>query len=355
MRLRNRNKNNPGGLPESSADYYYSGLIATSIKVHIVDGSTDDGSTKVTFNESDGNGTEAIFLKEIRMTSNPENVVVGKRAFEATKVEIDEAKSITTKGFGNNTSTPLFIVHGFNVEPSQALRHNYDIFKEDMLYYPVPVLWGCEGGITSYLEAHTGGSMRAGKAMKDFVQSIPNTTFPRKSLAMHSMGNHAIFNGACAIEKPDAEFENIFMVAADVPYDIFHKNPDESYWFRKEVNGNKKEKADNFFGMLAKKSDGKTPKGKIYIVWNDKDFALKYSPLFNREARIGKTGVGWVDGWFRNHYDTSIIRDEFKDYIENRNATDEAMVNDPFLKHSYQLEPWAANFYEEKCKLIEQE
>jgi len=211
----NQHKNKPKGLRESSADYYYSGLIATSIKVHIVDGSTDDGSTKVTFNESDGNGTEAIFLKEIRMTSNPENVVVGKRAFEATKVEIDEAKSITTKGFGNNTSTPLFIVHGFNVEPSQALRHNYDIFKEDMLYYPVPVLWACEsGGIFSYLGDHTGRSMRAGEAMKAFVQSIPNTTFPRKSLAMHSMGNHAIFNGACAIEKPDAEFENIFMVAA---------------------------------------------------------------------------------------------------------------------------------------------
>lgn len=332
-------------------DYYYEGLIVTSIKI---DEGNDSTKIKVTFNESDGNGTKAVFLKEIKMVSDPERVEKGKREFEATRVDLDEAKSITKKGFGNNTCTPLFLVHGFNVEPSEILRYDYTVFNKGMLCYPVPVLWASEGNTLRYFGDQSANAINAGKAMQAFVKSIPNDTFPRKSLAMHSMGNHAVFNGACGSTQPDVEFENIFLVAADVPYDIFHKNPDEGYWVRGDVSGNKKVKADRFFGMLAKKSDGK-PKGKIYVVWNDNDVALKFSKFSNLEARIGKTGVGWVDGWFRNYYDDKIIRDEFNGYIENKDATNEKMVEDPSINHSYNLDPWMADYYEEKSKLIEQE
>jgi len=66
-------------------------------------------------------------------------------------------------------------------------------------------------------------SQRAGLELKNFVNAIPNDLFPRKSLLMHSMGNHVVFNGACGVKDeagqvvdkaPDVQFENIFFEAA---------------------------------------------------------------------------------------------------------------------------------------------
>jgi len=188
-------------------EYYYAGLIVTTIAVTPKDGAAD--GSKVTFNEKDENGTDAMFLKEIKM--------VGDGEFEATKVSLEEAKEIANNGFGANSSTPLFIVHGFDVEPSNSLKYNYDNFKGDKEYYPVPVVWASVGNTALYFEEQSNNSMEAGNALKALVNFIPNDTFPRKSLLMHSMGNHVIFNGACFKETPDVQFENIFMVAAVSP------------------------------------------------------------------------------------------------------------------------------------------
>lgn len=186
--------------------YYYAGLIVTTIAVSPKDAA--DGS-KVTFNEKDGNGEDAVFLKEIKMTSDG--------VFEATKVSVEEAKEIANNGFGAKTSTPLFIVHGFDVEPSSSLGYNYGNFKGDKKYYPVPVVWASEGNKALYFEDQNENALGAGRALNALVNFIPNETFPRKSLLMHSMGNHAVFNGACANGTPDVQFENIFMVAAVSP------------------------------------------------------------------------------------------------------------------------------------------
>lgn len=62
-------------------------------------------------------------------------------------------------------------------------------------------------------------TIESGKALKAFVDNINNNkTFPRKSLLMHSMGNHVIFNGACKTGAPDVQFDNIFMIAAVSAY-----------------------------------------------------------------------------------------------------------------------------------------
>lgn len=58
-------------------------------------------------------------------------------------------------------------------------------------------------------------SQEAGKLLNSFVDVVPDETFPRKSLMLHSMGNHVVFNGACGMKNPpQVQFENIFMVAA---------------------------------------------------------------------------------------------------------------------------------------------
>jgi hypothetical protein len=100
--------------------------------------------------------------------------------------------------------------------------------------------------------------------------------------------------------------------------------------------------------MLTKKSDG-SPNGKVYIVFNKDDLALNGSGSFlNSESRIGATGKGWVNGWFQNYYDPKVIRDDFREYIDEYNVKGEKMKQDECFKHSYFLEPWAVEFYEEK-------
>jgi len=321
----------------------YDGLIVTTIITKSEAGS----SNVVTFNEYDGNGVEAVFLHKIREISDPQQVERGKREFSATKLSIDEAKKIIDAS--STTSSPLFLVHGFDVEPSNSLEYNYSNFQKD-IYYHVPVIWASEGNTLAYYGDQDKNSINAGDAMKAFVDFIPNDTFSRKSLVMHSMGNHAVFNGACASATPDVTFDNIFMVAADVPYDIFHKEPYEGYWFssQRKVSGNKFEKATNFFGMLTKKSDG-TPNGKIYILWNKDDVALNGSFLANSEKRIGVKGKGWIDGWFTNSRDDKVIRDDLVNYIDEFDVTGKPMKKEnQLLKHSYFLEPFAVEFYEEK-------
>lgn len=186
----------------------YDGLIVTTIITKAEAGS----SNVVTFNEYDGNGVEAVFLHKIREISDPQQVERGKREFSATKLSIDEAKKIIDAS--STTSSPLFLVHGFDVEPSDYLEYNYSNFQKKDIYYHVPVIWASEGNTLAYYGDQGKNSMNAGNAMKAFVDFIPNDTFSRKSLLMHSMGNHAVFNGACASATPDVTFDNIFMVAA---------------------------------------------------------------------------------------------------------------------------------------------
>lgn len=313
--------------------------------------------SKVTFNEKDKNGSIAVFLKNIIKVNDTDKS--GKREFEATVVSAEEAKEICEIGHGSGKCTPLFSLHGFNVEPGEILESDYGVFgttsTSDMSYYPVPVIWASEGNTLLYTKDQ-GNAFAAGLALQAFVDFIPNDIFPRKSLLLHSMGNHVVFNGACLNKAPDVKFENIFMVAADVPYDIFNEKPKNRFFFTKQnkmTYGYKKVKAENFFQMLETNSDGK-PKGKIYILWNSRDLALRASFLVNREHRLGKVGAGWVDGWFSNGRSMSVIRDKYRPYIENLNVT-RKKISDKLLNHSYELESWAAEYYEEKLNLVVQE
>lgn len=250
---------------------------------------------KVELNPFAVNGDTAVFLK------NP--VKQADKTYLATEIDYEEAARTIGNKTSNTPRIPLFVVHGYWTEPTNIID---DIAKsrskfENSKYYPIFVLWPCsgllsweKGTITGYEKDSDLYSQNAGKAFFDFVKKIPDHAFPRKSLMMHSMGNHVVFDGACRHGAPQVQFENIFMVAADLPCDGFHNNPDEGYWFgsNKEIWGNKKEKADNFYEMLAKDANGK-PKGKIVVLYNGTDKALFFSSnLFNGERRLGQRGMG---------------------------------------------------------------
>lgn len=243
----------------------------------------------------------------------------------------------------------LFCVHGHNTEASEWMAsvteaRDSGFFKRN---YLIPVTWPLRGQTTLYgpnLFAH---APPAGQGMEDFVNKISNHLFPRKSLMTNSLGNHVVFNHACKDGIPDVQFDNIFMVGADVPFDIFQKTPRENYWLdvQKENFGNKTKKARNLIGMLAKGPDGK-PKGKIVVTYTIEDIALQMSNVVhsptdaNRLGRVSAGGYykgGWwwtsaKDKWGR---DDSRIHHEFKDYIKSVDVTDFATKTK--YGHGYQF------------------
>jgi len=71
-------------------------------------------------------------------------------------------------------------------------------------------------------------------------------------------------------------------IIKDVPHDIFHKDPVESYW------GNNK--ANNFYQIMKKKL--------IVVFHNGTDKALAWSSWYeNNERRIGQRGMGTSRNW----------------------------------------------------------
>lgn len=330
---------------------FYDKLAVTTIKIGKTPTEFDvlmDGD-EIEFTKFSPHGKNVIFMKDIVSTDG----INYKAKFVSKQAAADLVKSRT-----NESTSALFCVHGFNVQPGSLLRGLSEKYwgrfeRNGLKYYPVPVLWACnEKGLFGYKLDQGESAMKTGKGLKAFVDDIDNSSFPRKSLLMHSMGNHLVFDGACGSDKaPDADFENIFLVAADIPYDVFSDDPYEGYYlssFRKKFGG-KMHKAANLFSMLGKDSEG-NPKGKIYIVHNRHDLALVGSSWFmNWESRIGSVGGGAFKKilfWRKNKVK---IRTELREYIENKDFSSEHQKDDKLLKHSYQFEEFAVKFYSQKA------
>ena len=138
-----------------------------------------------------------------------------------------------------------------------------------------------------------------------------------------------------------------------MPHDIFWENPwdYDDKWFdndkqrMKRLYGQKKQKASNLFKMLQVNQSGK-PVGKIYALHYRWDKALMGSqtPLVNNETRLGSVGH-MKDGEGK-------VRADMKDYIEDHDMYSHLSWfsgDDNLLKHSYQLEPAAIEFYFSKA------
>lgn len=345
----------------------YAGVVVTSIDV------AELGGGKVEFDHSSVTRSKARFLKDLKETA------ANSKNFTAIEIDVTEAKNLINK-IGNildEDTTPLFCVHGYNVQPHDMLMKMSDVVEKFANeggghYYPIPVLWPCDSvnrwgpdKASSYGWDQEVFSQQAGNVLKQFVDTIDDGTFPRKSLMMHSMGNHVVFNGACgATNAPKVQFENIFMVAADLPFDIFHKNPNNNYiGSNGNVYANKEQKATNFFKMLARTKPGGPPKGKLCFLHYLHDDALWWSSnVANWEIRVGQRGIGkykwaWNQSWYE---DKNLVRDEIKGHYENYDiagffTTDKTKFTDQTNKHSYQFDYFAVEYYTKMSKEIKPE
>jgi len=325
--------------------FEYDGLIVTTLELKTGNNGTtitspeDNDGKEVYFESGSPNGTKAFFLTDIKgiyvRVWNPLNGPSYWK-YTATVVSTTEASKNTTNGFKNGKETiPLFCIHG----SSRQMYDNLKNLKENVLaefekagnkgsassYYPIPLVWAVgRSGIDYFLDRAS--AVEAGKIVRCFVECIPKDLFPRKSLMMHSMGNHLIHNGVCAEEEdpPNVEFDNIFMVAADIPADIFSDNP-----ANKNVSGDDKKKVEHLKAMLGTNND----EGNIFVIHSTDDYTLKVvSPnLFNRGVQ--RLGLSGFNG----------IRDDFKDDVTNVNA--KGNINSGSIGHNYQYDKWTIEQY----------
>mmetsp|Transcript_9155 Transcript_9155/g.10693 ORF Transcript_9155/g.10693 Transcript_9155/m.10693 type:complete len:355 (+) Transcript_9155:65-1129(+) len=336
----------------------YDGLIVTSIVTINIPQTEDDkkkDQQRVTFSGEDDGVDTAIFLKNIVLSQDSRDKT-GKRVFEGIEVGIEEVKRMINLQTAAGKGKPLFCVHGFNTEPEEMFKdtvtgsyyqakHRFETRSNQdgtkFGYYPVPVIWPNSGDYKEDTEA----CKKIGAGLRALLNGTESMV--RKSLLCHSMGNKVLCEAAATVNGIEAKFENIFMVAADIDYDIFHKGPTTT---TRMDQSTKKLMAKNIFNML-KKGDNDKPIGKIYVLHSKSDNMLRLSGLVvNSQARLGLLGVKQrKTGFFRYADDDELVVDEYRNYIDNKDCRDFPMEdNFLFKNHSYQFENWAIDFYEEK-------
>jgi len=308
----------------------YDGVVLTHINVK-----ERPGTDIVTFSASiKGSADERTtqFLHKIHQINDKDED--GKRLFQAETITVAEAKKIINEGGeGGNEGQPLFCIHGFTVQPGGHLKNLNNLNKKKFTkgkFILVPVIWP-SSKFKYWVDRET--SMRAGKAfaaLKDRINS-----FPSKSLLCHSMGNRVLRHAANAKFK----FDNIFMVAADVRHDLFHKD---------YIRGNDGPKEEREDGLEICKMLSNREKGKVHVLYNGADFALNpsgWNPM-TWKSRLGSVSNNQERTWYGGWREADLTDPEIKEFVVNKACNPHLTILNK-LSHSYQFNDFAIRYYQE--------
>lgn len=316
---------------------HYDGIAVTTIDYEIPDPSRPN---RVRFSgkiSGEINKKAAVFLTNIDHVEG--NNVDHERIYEADKVTPSEAYEAFVEVFGD-TVEPLFYVHGYNNEPGYVFKEASKANSNPNLkkYKVVPVIWpSCGGGYGCYRDDRFENAVGASKGLKEGILGM--NAFPKKTLMTHSMGNW-VLRGA-ADER--VKFDNIFMVAADVPFNLF-----ESTFIKDESDD-----GIEIFNMLKRKTGTNTPEGKIYVLsnWGDEALEVSANMLITNSGvnRLGQSGVHMYDCWGYGWCEDKGLTDErVRNYIENF-VVEPTLVNlGHATEHSYHLYDFALEYYDSK-------
>ena len=137
------------------------------------------------------------------------------------------------------------------------------------------MIWPTAGGVTKYVLDRDNSEI-AGLALKSMLEY--SKRFPRKSLLAHSMGNRVLRYAA----DSKFEFDNIFMVAADVDADIFNQEcTGERWWTKLSQKLGREDRSEDGRNIINMLKDG----GKVHVLHNHLDKAL---------------WISWLQKWFKS-------------------------------------------------------
>jgi len=321
------------GLCSAFERINYDGVVLTSINLERKPG-TDK---TVTFSgygsiKRSADDQTATFLHKINQINDKDEG--GKRLFQAEILTVAEAKKIINEGGeGGNEGKPLFCIHGWRVQPGTHLKKLKNLNQKKFTkgkFILVPVIW--PSSKIKY-ENDRKRSMRAGKAFAALKDKIE--CFSSKSLLCHSMGNRVLRHAADATFK----FDNIFMVAADVRHDLFHKD-----YIRGNDNDEPEKERDD--GLEICRMLSNREKGKVHVLYNGADYALNLSGWWPMtwKSRLGSVSNNQKRTWYGGWRKADLTDPEIKEFVVNK-ACNPHLTNK--LSHNYQFNDFAIRYYQE--------
>lgn len=273
----------------------------------------------------------AVFMTNIKE--------IGRGVFEADSLSIKDGKKAFEEKYKkdkpNLVVTPLFSIHGFNNLAGTVLKKSKEKQVEldsrrkdsnDKRIVIIPVIWPNEGNAAYYKHDRDHNV----KVSSDEFRRLIGTTvavaneFQNKSLLAHSMGNQVMRE----LASSNVKFDNIFLAAPDVRFDIFEKQ-----YIERDSNN---DFAIRIYRMLEQNG---VFKGKLYVLYNSGDYALNLSDsvAVNGIYRLGQYGIE------KSKLPSSISGD----HIENFNAGGKLSYSNSWA-HSYQFDGFALDLYWQK-------
>jgi hypothetical protein len=321
-------------------EFVYEEIVLTSIDV--VDSPTPSSPNRVIFSAATPgkkDDTTATFIRKVKYVQKSPTETKAKSShvmLEAEKIlpgqvrslinaESEEAaeRSTDAKDMDVNRKV-LFTVHGYDQDPIEYLLEIKGVETRFKKFKLIPVLWPSSSdsvGMFVYPRDKILGQ-GAAKAFQSIVE--PAESFS-KSILAHSMGNYVLRKFA----NSSFNFDNIFMVAADVNHDLFN----ERY-----IEGGKQEWRKDGLRIKDMLTEGKD--GKIHVVYNKRDTTLMKSSFLNRDSRLGRSGIPLGGDCLLRKADK--VHEDIKDVVTTIDWT----RSYPSDSHSYQFDLGIVGYYE---------
>jgi len=320
------------------AKVVYDGIVLTSIDVKA--SPTDENPQRVTFSDKTNGSTtdkDAVFIHNIKEIAREGEGYGTLVDFEATVLSPSEAVAMieAVEDESGKPKKALFCIHGFNTSASYHLADCLFAKPKFTKVQLIPVIWPSEGegSYFKYREDRSYSSA-AGKALQSMKGPL-NSLSCGTSIVCHSMGNRVFRH----FSDPEIEFDNIFMVAADVPSDIFNQrfiDGGDEEWRKHGLN---------IKGMLKDPSEG-----KIHVIYNENDVKLIQSSVMNLGSRLGAVPVNFEKRFMRD-----VVHEDLKSCIVNVNASiDEGKVHERMLydkrnDHCYHFHNKTIKYYDDNA------
>jgi len=303
-------------------------LCITNIVLH----DTPDGKKKTFSKSTSGEKGDAVILK---------NVIDMGDCYEAELVEHKDATSVLSKALADSgREEALFYVHGWDVDCRLAIdtvikmngwNDNEEESPKKLLVLPIlwaatwDNLWYGDDRNTSAPEAATNFS-----ALSSLLNDVLQNSSVKKSIIAHSMGNYVLRIFAQNYTSNEPVFENVFMVAPDVRWDLFNQD----YISRGEIET--QENAEKANGGL---QIALLAKNKVHVLYTVNDVALLFRQTWHRFFGNETSALGRCAGFAMDTVHSSLKNKiVFHDcgYMQPRFG----------VKHSYNDTELAMKYYE---------
>jgi len=270
------------------------------------------------------------------------------------EIGADDALSMLQDAFvKSGKKNIMFHVHGWNTEVADAWC-NSKSFKEDSEYFSIPIIWRTDRN-TAYQYDYRYDRVRTAPNAGITLSKIFNSFFAKihqpKTWMCHSMGCYVTqFFATEVSEAGDFDetnrFDNVFLVAPDLRYDIFNEWPRGSGKDKNECRDDEWNNPDDAWRIPDCRSGGgdalvDMSNNPLQVHWNPDD----YSGLY-REGRLSldlghtwplsvKSLLNYGDGDKNDRKP----KDKYKDTVKFTKHTD---LGD---EHSYDMEKTMMDIY----------